>query len=144
MLPTVFHVVSRLGPEGPRVTNDSITKSISVVAGNPEGGQAEINPVFVEIVVPWLFGLIAVVGLVGNALVVLVVACNPQMRSTTNILIINLAIADLLFIVFCVPSTATDYGIGEFRGMLTFKRVLVDVTVRSSRPFVQKVVHVCV
>lgn len=34
----------------------------------------------------------------GNALVVIVVLCNPQMRSTTNLLIINLAIADLLFI----------------------------------------------
>lgn len=31
------------------------------------------------------------------------------MRSTTNLLIINLAIADLLFIIFCVPFTATDY-----------------------------------
>jgi len=41
--------------------------------------------------------------------VVLVVAVNQQMRSTTNLLIINLAIADLLFIVFCVPFTATDY-----------------------------------
>ena len=36
-------------------------------------------------------------------------AVNQQMRSTTNLLIINLAIADLLFIVFCVPFTATDY-----------------------------------
>ena len=87
----------------------------SLVSGTPEAGQAGIAPVFVEIVVPWLFGVIAVVGLVGNALVVLVVSCNPQMRSTTNILIINLAIADLLFIVFCVPFTATDYGIGEFQ-----------------------------
>jgi len=41
--------------------------------------------------------------------VVLVVAANQQMRSTTNLLIINLAVADLLFIVFCVPFTGTDY-----------------------------------
>lgn len=38
-----------------------------------------------------------------------VVLLNPQMRSTTNILIINLAIADLLFVVSCVPFTAIDY-----------------------------------
>ncbi|KAL0278608.1 UNVERIFIED_CONTAM: hypothetical protein PYX00_000381 [Menopon gallinae] len=31
------------------------------------------------------------------------------MRSTTNLLIINLAIADLLFIIFCVPFTAFDF-----------------------------------
>lgn len=61
------------------------------------------------IAVPILFGAIAVIGFFGNALVVLVVLCNPQMRSTTNILIINLAMADLLFIVFCVPFTGWDY-----------------------------------
>ncbi|XP_054160509.1 allatostatin-A receptor-like isoform X2 [Oppia nitens] len=63
-----------------------------------------------SIVVPILFGIIVIVGLFGNALVVIVVAFNPQMRSTTNLLIINLAIADLLFIVFCVPFTAWDYA----------------------------------
>lgn len=62
-----------------------------------------------SIVVPIFFGLIVVVGLIGNSLVVLVVALNQQMRSTTNLLIINLAVADLLFIIFCVPFTATDY-----------------------------------
>lgn len=70
-----------------------------------------------------LFSFIGIAGLVGNALVVLgefddnfpgdrksyyfsihlalVVAANPMMRSTTNILIINLAVADLLFVIFC-------------------------------------------
>lgn len=65
----------------------------------------------ISIVVPILFGLVVFIGLIGNALVVVVVACNQQMRNTTNILIINLAVADLLFIVFCVPFTATDYAL---------------------------------
>ncbi|KAK8766729.1 hypothetical protein V5799_006490 [Amblyomma americanum] len=61
------------------------------------------------IVVSIFFGIILIVGLVGNALVVLVVLCNRQMRSTTNILIMNLAVADLLFIVVCVPSRGCYY-----------------------------------
>ncbi|XP_012271480.1 allatostatin-A receptor isoform X2 [Orussus abietinus] len=63
----------------------------------------------VSVVVPVFFGVIGLLGLVGNFLVVIVVAANPNMRSTTNLLIINLAIADLLFVIFCVPFTATDY-----------------------------------
>jgi len=63
----------------------------------------------VSLAVPILFGIIVVVGLLGNLLVVIVVTANQQMRSTTNLLIINLALADLLFIVFCVPFTAVDY-----------------------------------
>ena len=31
------------------------------------------------------------------------------MKNTTNLLILNLAVADLLFIILCVPFTATDY-----------------------------------
>ncbi|XP_031788172.1 allatostatin-A receptor isoform X1 [Nasonia vitripennis] len=63
----------------------------------------------VQVVVPIFFGLIGILGLLGNSLVVIVVAANPGMRSTTNILIINLAVADLLFVLFCIPFTATDF-----------------------------------
>lgn len=77
----------------------------------PDGMEPELRVMeqIVSIVVPVLFGIIIILGLFGNALVVIVVSANQQMRSTTNLLIINLAIADLCFIVFCVPFTATDY-----------------------------------
>ncbi|ALC47218.1 AR-2 [Drosophila busckii] len=59
--------------------------------------------------VPIFFGIIAVTGFFGNLLVILVVMLNKTMHSTTNLLIVNLAAADLMFVIFCVPFTATDY-----------------------------------
>lgn len=65
----------------------------------------------VTIVVPIFFSLVVFIGFFGNLLVVLVVTFNRQMRNTTNLLILNLAVADILFIVFCVPFTATGYAL---------------------------------
>lgn len=59
--------------------------------------------------VPFFFGIIALTGFFGNLLVILVVVFNKNMRSTTNLMIVNLAVADLLFVIFCIPFTATDY-----------------------------------
>lgn len=64
----------------------------------------------VRVVVPCIFGLIIAIGFIGNLLVMTVVLTNKQMRNTTNILIFSLALADLMFIVFCVPFTATGYA----------------------------------
>jgi hypothetical protein len=44
-------------------------------------------------------------GLVGNCFVVAVVSRSPRMRTVTNFFIVNLAIADILVIVFCLPAT---------------------------------------
>eukprot|EP00095_Tigriopus_kingsejongensis_P000724 maker-scaffold338_size202645-snap-gene-1.15 protein:Tk00724 transcript:maker-scaffold338_size202645-snap-gene-1.15-mRNA-1 annotation:"allatostatin a receptor" len=64
----------------------------------------------VSIIAPIFFSIVMLVGFFGNLLVVLVVVFNKQMRNTTNLLILNLAVADLLFVVFCVPFTATGYA----------------------------------
>jgi neuropeptide FF receptor 2 len=45
------------------------------------------------------------VGLIGNLFVISVVFRVPRMRTPTNLFIANLAIADVLVIVFCVPAT---------------------------------------
>lgn len=59
----------------------------------------------VSIVVPILFSLIGIIGFIGNILVIITVLCNQQMRNTTNLLILNLSLADLLFVCFCIPGT---------------------------------------
>lgn len=45
------------------------------------------------------------IGLVGNCLVVAVVFRAPRMRTVTNLFIVNLAIADILVVVLCIPAT---------------------------------------
>jgi len=44
---------------------------------------------FAFMLVALLFGVVTVLGCIGNLLVILVVALNQQMRSTTNLLIIR-------------------------------------------------------
>ncbi|BFZ17324.1 hypothetical protein BsWGS_20363 [Bradybaena similaris] len=63
----------------------------------------------IRIIIPVIFGSICVLGFFGNLLVIIVILTDKRMINTTNILILSLAVADLLFIVFCVPFTATFY-----------------------------------
>ncbi|KAG5675442.1 hypothetical protein PVAND_005346 [Polypedilum vanderplanki] len=51
------------------------------------------------------YTLVFSVGLVGNLFVISVVFRVPRMRSVTNLFIANLAFADVLVIIFCVPAT---------------------------------------
>ncbi|BES92410.1 Serpentine type 7TM GPCR chemoreceptor Srsx [Nesidiocoris tenuis] len=49
--------------------------------------------------------IVFVVGLVGNIFVIMVVYRSPRMRNVTNFFIVNLAVADILVVVFCLPAT---------------------------------------
>lgn len=52
--------------------------------------------------------LIFVVCMVGNAVVCFIVLRNKNMRTVTNLFILNLAISDLLVGIFCMPTTLVD------------------------------------
>lgn len=84
-------------------------------SGNQYGNTTIIENNFAErllkIIVPIVFGVIVTVGFIGNLLVIIVIVSNKRMVNTTNILIFSLALADLCFIVFCVPFTAAKYVI---------------------------------
>lgn len=51
------------------------------------------------------YSAVFLVGVTGNCLVVTVVYRSPRMRSPTNLFIANLACADLLVNVICLPFT---------------------------------------
>ncbi|CAD5125806.1 unnamed protein product [Dimorphilus gyrociliatus] len=57
-----------------------------------------------RVFVPISFIITLIVGLIGNSLVIFVIATNKQMRNTTNLLILNLSLADLIFLIFCIPA----------------------------------------
>lgn len=85
--------------------------------------------------VPICFGIIAISGFLGNILVIVVVVFNQKMQSTTNLLIVNLAWADLLFVVFCIPFTAVDYVLDSWPFGLWWCRIvqyLIVVTAVAS------------
>ncbi|KAJ9576731.1 hypothetical protein L9F63_025374, partial [Diploptera punctata] len=60
-------------------------------------------------IVPVLFALIFVVGVLGNGTLVLIFIRHRNMRNVPNTYIFSLALGDLLVIVTCVPFTSTLY-----------------------------------
>ncbi|XP_034548213.1 KISS1 receptor b isoform X2 [Notolabrus celidotus] len=106
----------------------SCNKSTASAGGEP--------PLLVDAwLVPTFFGLIMLVGLVGNSLVIHVVTKHQQMKTVTNFYIVNLATTDILFLVCCVPFTATLYPLpswifGEF--MCRLVNYLQQVTAQAT------------
>ncbi|CAM4555814.1 galanin receptor type 2 [Lepidochelys kempii] len=74
---------------------------------NASGGEAGWQPE--SVLIPLAYSLIFLLGTVGNSLVLAVLLRNGQVNNTTNLFILNLGVADLCFIVCCVPFQATIY-----------------------------------
>ena len=68
-----------------------------------------------HILVPLLFAIIMVIGFFGNIVVIVVVIRNREhFKSTTNLFILNLSVADLLYLLFCVPFHTVIYVTGSW------------------------------
>lgn len=69
--------------------------------------------------------IVFLVGLIGNALVCISVYRNTSMRTVTNYGIVNLAVADFLVILICLPPTVLwDVTETWFLGQIMCKVVL--------------------
>lgn len=59
----------------------------------------------VSVILTIAYSMVFVIGIVGNSLVVAIVCKSPRMRTVTNYFIANLALADILVLLFCLPAT---------------------------------------
>jgi len=66
------------------------------------------QPVYMIVLLSLAYVSVFILALVGNSLVIAVVYKNPGMRNTTNYFIVNLAIADILVAILCIPLTLLD------------------------------------
>lgn len=89
-----------------------------------------VKPTASEWVLIALQSLVFIVGLIGNALVCIAVYRNKSMRTVTNYYIVNLAVADFLVILICLPPTVVwDVTETWFMGLILCRVVLYSQTV---------------
>uniref|UniRef100_A0A914V6S7 G-protein coupled receptors family 1 profile domain-containing protein n=1 Tax=Plectus sambesii TaxID=2011161 RepID=A0A914V6S7_9BILA len=83
-----------------------------------------------------VFAALFCIGLIGNSMVVFVVIRNQSMRTATNIFLVNLACADLLVLLICLPSTVYWeitktwwFGTGLCKATMFFQNLSVTVSI---------------
>ncbi|XP_030388059.1 neuropeptide CCHamide-1 receptor [Scaptodrosophila lebanonensis] len=88
--------------------NQSIDGSATETPYVPYGRRPETY------IVPFLFALIFVVGILGNGTLIVVFLSVRQMRNVPNTYILSLAIADILVILTTVPLVSTVYTVDSW------------------------------
>ena len=68
-----------------------------------------------NVVVLTLFILIFLVGVFGNVSVVYVVGCYKQMQNVTNMYLVNISIAQLIYLTVCLPTLTATYAFSEWK-----------------------------
>ncbi|XP_021913919.1 gastrin/cholecystokinin type B receptor-like isoform X3 [Zootermopsis nevadensis] len=77
------------------------------------GGSNRVSVFESDLIIP-LYVVIFVLSIVGNSLVLVTLAQNKRMRTVTNVYLLNLAVADLLLGVFCMPFTLVGQVLRNF------------------------------
>ncbi|KAK7479291.1 hypothetical protein BaRGS_00029461 [Batillaria attramentaria] len=75
---------------------------------NMTDGPVFTMPVYVLAWVTLANVLVFVTGVVGNTLVILVVTLVRDMKTATNLCLMNLSVADLLVLIICQPSALIE------------------------------------
>jgi len=87
--------------------NTNVSENYSDVQDNVTKKTPEF-PQYLVITWTVFYVLIFIIGILGNGIVILVVLLNRNMRTSVNMFIINLCVADLLVLTVCMPTALVD------------------------------------
>ncbi|KAK3591119.1 hypothetical protein CHS0354_035934 [Potamilus streckersoni] len=112
-------------------TNDNYTNNSS----DAKTHISEITESPESVVVPILFTIVFVVGVVGNGTLIFIVLRNKSMRNVPNIFVVCLSVGDLMLLLTSAPFSATvftftSWPYGEF--MCKFNEFMQTVSVGVS------------
>ncbi len=87
------------------------TKNYTFVGSDEAAANMFVLPEYVAMTSLVLCSLILAVGLFGNLLVIVVILTSKALRSSTNMFLLNLSVADLLVLVTCTPTALVEIAI---------------------------------
>ncbi|XP_039291244.1 neuropeptide SIFamide receptor-like [Nilaparvata lugens] len=114
----------------------SVTQLIQNATVSSDSTEMLRHSVVMTVVYCVAYAVVFFVGIVGNfAVVSVVLRSGPRMRTPTNLFLVNLACADLLVLIFCLPFTLVgNIMTGWTMGLLMCKTIpyLQGVSVNAS------------
>ena len=119
-LPTLFRATSDTwgwdvvhGPLNASVTGDGSRDDVTSVTSAAAVGAASVSPLstplYISVMVTLLYGVILTLGVAGNGLCVFVICRQRDMKTPTNLFLMNLSVADMLVLLVCVPSSLMQF-----------------------------------
>ncbi|GFO11666.1 orphan G-protein coupled receptor 54 [Plakobranchus ocellatus] len=104
---------------------------------NATGNSDMLNNTLLQVLVPSIWGIIVVIGALGNIIVIFTMCRRSKgfPRTATNCYIVNVALADLAFILIVVPLTTAAYVSDEWiygEVMCKLQNYIIYVTLLST------------
>ncbi|XP_068248929.1 galanin receptor 2a-like [Palaemon carinicauda] len=128
--------------------NESVDKLMALTIDDPDDLRRpwKTIPFFYVYIITYLITLIF--GMLGNVAVILLMAGDRKSRTTTNMFLVSLSVADLLMLVLCVPletvkffvvlwdSGGTACKMANYFMMLSFTASVLNLTAVSLERFI--------
>ncbi|KAK7939952.1 hypothetical protein WMY93_003278 [Mugilogobius chulae] len=98
--------------------NDSFLNDSMINSTNPTISPDSMGPSITGVLIPLIYIVVCIIGLGGNTLVIHIILHYSKIESVTNIYILNLAIADELFMIglpfLAIQNTLQSWPFGPF------------------------------